>query len=93
MKTKHELEWKNRYSSTEEPDKYGRWARICYYNGLTIAWINRVESYGDVQYSISTYFPINSNDNPCYLVIFDTFEEAQTKVTELWEEFVKHIIE
>ncbi len=32
--------WHNRYSSSENTDDIGRWARIGYYNGIQIAWIN-----------------------------------------------------
>ena len=30
----------NRYSSSENTDEMGRWARIIYYNGFCISWIN-----------------------------------------------------
>jgi len=32
--------WLNRYSENDTTDNIGRWARICYYNGLMICWIN-----------------------------------------------------
>jgi len=32
-----ELRWKCRYSHDDEPDKYGRWARKCFFKDRHIA--------------------------------------------------------
>ena len=34
------IEYFERYSSTDEPDKMGRWARTAVYKNIRIAWIS-----------------------------------------------------
>lgn len=55
------FEWRYRYSDTNESDDMNRWARMLYYKGLLVCWINR---FCDA-YSISYYYPSNGNDSPC----------------------------
>lgn len=55
-----------RYSKTDEKDKHGRWARLVYYRGNMIAWINRIEIYDTKFYKINDYFPSLMQANPCY---------------------------
>ena len=38
-----EIQYDLRYSKTDEPDSQGRWARVAYYKGIEIAWINRTK--------------------------------------------------
>lgn len=54
-----DFKWKNRYSDTDEPDKYGRWARQCRCNGYMIANIQRNSD----TYFISFFFPINKKSD------------------------------
>lgn len=94
--------WTERYSQTDETDNIGRWAKICYFNGLCIAWINgyvyqeempKIDSRrtGIVnKFTVSLHFPINSNAGP-NTNKFDTFKEVQKYVEEMFIDFRKHI--
>ena len=84
------IRWVARYSQTELPDKQGRWARICYFKGRTIAWITRVQHNEIVVFIPQSYFPVNGNDMPQLCAThFDTFNEAKEAVEYYWEQFLK----
>jgi hypothetical protein len=88
--TKFEI--RERYSFTDEPDEMGRWARILYYNNLTIAWINRLDNSKQIKYSVHCYFPSNRSDVPNESFIVDTYEDALKLAKKEWNKFRKQII-
>lgn len=92
MITNKYISYESRYSHTDKPDKHGRWARKCFYKKLHIAWINRVEVEDKIRYSITTHFPVSSNDMPCYLGNEITFDDAKEKINKLWSEFLDKLI-
>ena len=94
--------WHIRYSDTENTDDIGRWARIGYYNGLHIAWINGYVK-NDVMpfldhrrcgkcnsFCVSPLFPTSSQGIVGYEK-FDTIEEAKKYVEEMFNDFKKII--
>lgn len=88
----NKFEWRTRYSETDEPDKQGRWARLCYYNGLMIAWVNRHESmFGNFFYTVTDYFPSIKNDNPCFVGKYKDFNYAKSDVEERFNKFFETI--
>jgi hypothetical protein len=87
--------WATRYSSTEEKDKQGRWARICYFNGRMIAWVNRVDhiDYGRY-FSVRDFFPSLENDSPCLSIGMERekdFETIKKEVEQRFAEFLKAV--
>ena len=94
--------WSIRYSETDETDDIGRWSRICYYNGLYIAWVNGyvyTETYPNIdnrrtgkvnRFWVSLRFPITSQQHSGHDK-FHSFEEAKTYVEEIFKDFKKHI--
>lgn len=82
--------WHPRYSQNEETDKQGRWARLCFYKGLLIAWISRIEhiDYG-TYYTVKDFFPSNGNSDPCYVGKDTDFEKAKEGVEKRFNEFIK----
>jgi hypothetical protein len=57
----------NRYSNDDNADRRGRWARLLYYKGNLISWINRIDHIDIGRfYSVSDFFPTQNNDNPLY---------------------------
>lgn len=56
-----------RYSDTEASDKHERWARLIYFKGTLISWINRIDhiDYGRF-YTINDFSPSIQQSNPCY---------------------------
>lgn len=92
--------WMSRYSETNESDKKGRWARICYYNGLRIANIagyevkNKQLIEGKICtpniFFVDIFFPASSNEyygkEAC-----KTEAEAKKWTEEMFEAFKKHI--
>jgi len=86
------IEIRQRYSSTDEPDEMGRWARILYYNNLTIAWIDRLENKkGKVVFVVKCYFPCNESDVPRGTFIADTYEDALKLAKREWNKFKRRI--
>lgn len=78
-----------RYSSNEDLDKFNRWARVVVYNGISIAWINKLKNTfanpkytSEYLYSVSERFPMNSNDIPYNGFVTESYEEALTKIEE-----------
>ena len=81
-----------RYSSTDEPDDKGRWARkVLYNNELCIGWIKRFEHSEKVMFCLSGFFPTTGNDGPNFHGIYPTYKESQEKLIDLWNEFLKKI--
>jgi hypothetical protein len=86
------IEIRQRYSSTDEPDEMGRWARILDFKRLTIAWISRLENKkGKVIFTIHCYFPCNFSDNPNGHFITNTYEDALKLAKKEWNKFRKNI--
>lgn len=81
--------WHPRYSQTEEPDKQGRWARLCFYRQFLIAWISRQKVNDTVVYVVTDYFPSNGNSNPCFVEATEDFEKAKEGVEKRFNEFLK----
>lgn len=81
--------WHTRYSQTEEPDKQGRWARLCFYRQFLIAWISRQQVNETVMYVVNDYFPTNGNSNPCFVEATEDFEKAKEGVEKRFNEFLK----
>ena len=78
-----------RYSDTEHPDKYGRWARKFFFRDRHIAWVSRIEVEDEVLYSISFHFPLNGSDAATHSKIFKSFDEAENCIKEEWDKFMK----
>ena len=61
------FEIRNRYSNDDNADRRGRWARLLYYKGNLISWINRIDHIDRGRfYSVSDFFPTQNNDNPLH---------------------------
>jgi hypothetical protein len=91
----------SRYSTNENTDDMGRWARILYYNGFCIAWINglvtkgaeRIEprTVGTCDYFIANLqFPCSSNQGGD-IEKFDNIEDAIKYSKEMFFDFRKLI--
>jgi hypothetical protein len=85
--------WEPRYSKTEISDKRGRWARLCFYKGLLICWINRIEhiEYGTF-YTIKDFFPSTGNDMPEYTGKSADFVKAKEEAESRFKEFLNKCI-
>jgi len=82
--------WHPRYSQNEEPDKQGRWARLCFYRGFLIAWISRIEHVQAGKFfTVRDFFPTNGNSDPCYAGKETNFEKAKKGVEKRFNEFLK----
>ena len=86
------FQWHNRYSDTKKSDKFGRWARLCYYKKRLIAWVNRIEFENKFIYVAKDFFPSNANSNPCYVDKSFDFEEIKKGVEKRFTEFCDLII-
>ncbi len=93
--------WLTRYSDTDENDKFGRWARICYYNGFMICWVSGyIVEDGKIlmdraqgtpnSFLASLNFPTSQNQSSA-TGKFDTFEEAKKFTQEMFLDFKKLI--
>jgi len=85
------IEYSNRYSSTDQPDKMGRWARTASYNNIRIAWITRLEVKGEVAFFVTCHFPTMQNDTANESESFESLEEAKGFVKERWEWFLNSV--
>lgn len=95
------FKWCIRYSQTNETDDMGRWARICYYNGLYIGWVsgfvygehdkldNRRTGVVDF-FIVSLGFPTTSQQHGGHEK-FTTFKECEKYVKEMFLDFKKLI--
>lgn len=93
--------WINRYSSNENTDEMGRWARIGYYNGFMISWITgycinkeKIEIKKEAGkcnlFTAHLLFPCSSNQGG-NIEKFDTIEEAKKYSEEMFNDFKKLI--
>jgi hypothetical protein len=84
--------WAVRYSKTEDSDKHGRWARICYYKGKMIAWISRVDhiDYGRY-YRVVDYFPSLQQANPCLTIGMEKENDFETIKKEVEQRFMEFL--
>ena len=93
----------SRYSQTQSTDDIGRWARIIYYNGIQIAWINGLVRQDTApilkvgrtgicnHFHVSLSFPTSSQG----IIGFENFEDIQDAiqyVKDMFEDFKKVII-
>ena len=85
------IEYQNRYSQTDEPDKQGRWARTATYRNIRIAWISRVQTKDKIVFCASCHFPTMQNDTANEHKTFETFKEAKDFVSERWIWFLNAI--
>lgn len=95
--------WLNRYSDTDEADKFSRWARICYVGKdldvdlRQIGWVSRLHSeihgHHSDKYQVRGMFPISASDESTYRELFNTFEEAKKALEDKFIEFKKIIIQ
>lgn len=92
----------NRYSSNENTDDIGRWARIIYFNGIQIAWINGYVKQDETpkiengrtgicnSFHVSPFFPTSSSGIVGY-ENFESIDEAIKYVKDLFNDFIKTI--
>jgi hypothetical protein len=82
--------WKTRYSTDEKSDNHGRWARLCFFNGFLISWINKMNHEKSGAYYIAKdFFPSNGNDMPTYSEVCFDFEKAKEEVEKRFNKFLK----
>lgn len=92
----HKFSWVSRYSGTEDFDKHGRWARLCYFDNKLIAWVNKHKyDDGKCAYRVVDYFPTTANDMPHFISIEKekSFETIQKETEERFIKFFKEIKE
>lgn len=93
--------WHTRYSSDENTDDIGRWARIGYYNGLCIAWIDGFvkgenerldhKRIGEVDvFIVILHFP-TSSQQVSGSANFKNIDDAKKYVEEMFTDFKKII--
>lgn len=92
--------WLTRYSDTDENDKFGRWARIGYYNGFMICWVTgfivKDGVVSEKEHGVPNLFfpnlnfPTSQNQSSA-TGKFDTFEEAKKFTQEMFLDFKKLI--
>ena len=89
--------WENRYSSNENTDDIGRWARIGYYNGFCISWINGYVSIDKKVidrkqtgvcnlFLVHLQFPTSGNQGG-ETKKFDTIKAAKQYSIDMFEDF------
>jgi hypothetical protein len=81
--------WSCRYSSTDEPDKQGRWARMCHYRGLMIAWVYMIVHDDKINYTVKDYFPSDGYSLPFKGDITKSYEAAKAGVERRFLEFLE----
>jgi hypothetical protein len=90
---KSAIEYISRYSSTDEYDDVGRWARVAYFKGIQIAWITKLEIDDKTLYTVNCKFPTMPNDTACESGHFDSYEGAQIFLQEKWDFFISLVKE
>jgi hypothetical protein len=89
--TKHimdEIEYQNRYSQTDEPDKQGRWAITATYKNIRIAWISKHFCEDKYTFCASCHFPTMQNDIANETKVFFSLGDAKDFVYERWNFFL-----
>jgi hypothetical protein len=83
------IEFEPRYSSTNKPDKFGRWSRIAYFKNIQIAVIKKfVNDDGSEVFFVNTHFPTLKNDSPHEVYKTFTYENAKYWLQEKWKWFL-----
>jgi hypothetical protein len=85
------IEYKNRYSQTDNLDDLGRWARLAVYKNIRIAWISGKKIDKGIIFLVSLHFPTMQNDTANENKVFNSINEAKEFVRERWDWFLKHI--
>jgi hypothetical protein len=83
------IQWRTRYSSTDESDEFKRWAKIPYYRGIRIGWVSRID---DIKYVASTTFPIDGSDSANGVKVFDNYNSAKEWVEDTWYWFLRKVV-
>lgn len=83
--------YNTRYSDTDKPDKFGRWARTASYNGIRIAWISKFKQGDREHYSVLLNFPTLNNDAGTEHKVLYSLDEAKEFVNEKWSWFIEKI--
>jgi hypothetical protein len=79
-----EIKWVNRYSDTNEPDKFGRWARDLICVGLRFGTVSRCTNEDKVWFTARTYFPMNDGNSPCRFEDYVTAFTAMNHLERMW---------
>lgn len=87
------IQYIERYSDTNEPDKHGRWARMAIYKDVRIADIVRYETREGIRYVVKCNFPTANSDYPFDIETFEEFSDAKEYLKEAWNKFSKYITE
>tara|TARA_R110000787_G_scaffold7178_8_gene24733 strand:+ start:2499 stop:2759 length:261 start_codon:yes stop_codon:yes gene_type:complete len=85
------MKYIDRYSSTDQFDFKGRWARVVVYKDIQIAWISKFKATGDNLFFVDNKFPTMYNDSARETEAFKTLYEAKEFVEERWEWFINHV--
>ena len=85
------IEYQNRYSQTDEPDKQSRWARTATYKNIRIAWISKHFIKDKCTFCASCHFPTMQNDTANEHKVFFSLEDAKDFVSERWNFFLTAI--
>ena len=84
-----EFVWQSRYSITDQSDKHGRWARLCFYRGFLISWINRIEHVDmGTFYTAKDFFPSSGHDMPIYSGKETDFAKAKEETERRFGAFI-----
>lgn len=82
------IEYNTRYSTTDEYDKLGRWARLVVFRDIRIGWINKhLTKEGKDIFFVNCYFPTRNTDTATEHEKFETLEESKKWIEEKWEGF------
>ena len=82
------IEYQNRYSQTDEPDKQGRWARTATYKNIRIAWISKHLIKGKYTFCVTCHFPTMQDDAANESKVFFSLEDAKGFIFERWNFFL-----
>ena len=86
------IEYLERYSTTDELDKLGRWARIAVFKQITIAWISKhKDENGDYIFMVNNRFPTMCNNQANETRICKSLEASKDFVNERWEWFKEQV--
>jgi hypothetical protein len=87
----NEIEYHNRYSDTNGPDKQGRWARTATYKNIRIAWISKQIINGCESFLVTCHFPTMNNDTSNESKVVFNLEDAKSFVHERWNFFLNTV--
>lgn len=91
MNKDNNIRYTNRYSSTDEFDDKGRWARVAYFKRIQIAWISKLKVKDKEVYSVRLHFPTLGNDTATDSKILYSLEEAKMWLEERWKWFTNEV--